>query len=179
MVALITCRPCIRKGNCEIQAGVLAAIKGLGVSSLKHRCAEVELPYRAGQAVWVFVQVGPSERDEMGPELEPSKGWFPGHFLQVARTNTSALIVITDGAEERDHAEYEFEPMKRSSRGGGSWWPAVCKVPWSRIRLRNNVEALAVCDKCGQLAGMSCEGVAFLDREGRCPLENLIESPAP
>ena len=126
-----------------------AAVEGLGVYSLLHRCAKHESRYRAGQAVWAFVMDAPHSEYEDGPG-EPCRAWFPGHFIAVAWKNTSGLVVIEEGAEPRElpaeaYDELSFIPVKNG----------VCKVAWRGIKAREAPDVEA-CSLCGDLSNMPC-----------------------
>jgi hypothetical protein len=134
-----------------------AAVRGLGVCSLLHRCALHEVHYRPGQAVWAFVMDAPYNEYEEGPS-EPCRAWFPSHFIAVARNNTRGLVVIAEGAEPREqpagYYELSFRPVGKG----------VCKVAWSRIEPRDAPDVEA-CSRCGNLSTMVCDYGA----SGECP----------
>ncbi len=170
MTVLYTCRSCAHKGACEIQAKVLAAVKGLGVSSLKHRCAKHEPPYRVGQAVWAFVIDAPwSEYEESGEE--PIRAWFPGHFIGVSsRGNSRALVAIAAGAEPREQPRHgwgddvEFYPVHKKG---------ICKIIWTRIENREAPDT-PLCPKCGELKALVLAGECFdsaFSGIGACPMK--------
>ncbi len=167
MTVLFTCRSCMHKGACEIQTRVLVAVKGLGVSSLKHRCAKHEPPYRAGQAVWAFVMDAPWSVYEESYG-EPVRAWFPGHFISVSsKGNSRALVVIEAGAEPREQPrrgdDVDFQPVHQKG---------ICKVTWSRIETREAPDA-ALCPKCGELEILGMRECAnpSISSIGACPLK--------
>lgn len=159
MTVFMTCRSCAKRGQCEIQDGLRAAIKGHWVTSLRHTCREHRLSYHKGQAVWAYVQSEPRQYDKFGDEIHgPSdvpKAWFPGHFIEVSsRSNTRGLVFIETGAGARGDT-LEFLPIHDTEEG------AVCKLVWDRIEARD-APPVTSCPHCGQLAGMKCEGPEIL-----------------
>ena len=168
MTVLYTCRSCTHKGACEIQAEVLAAVKGLGISSLKHRCTKHEPPYRVGQAVWAFVQDAPwSVYEECNGE--PIRAWFPGHFIGVSsKGNSRALVVIETGAEPREQPrrgdDIDFSPVHKKG---------ICKLIWTRIESREAPDT-PLCPKCGELKALVLAGECFdsaIYGIGACPMK--------
>lgn len=148
MPVLITCRSCVRGSECARRQALLAAVRGHGVTSLKHRCPEHEAKFHDGQAVYAKVQPA-SDLDY--------KEWFPGIFIGVGRPNTKGLVAIKAGEravygpDDAELIEHEFEPIK-GEHGG------VCKLPWDRIKPRD-AENEPLCDCCGlPYRIMKCDG---------------------
>lgn len=161
MTAFVTCRSCADRKACDIRAGILDAIRGLRITSVKHSCGAHRLPFEAGQAVWAKVQQCPATDADGYYGRTPSHEWFPAHFVGVsARTNTRGLVFIALEAPSRDNNSILFYPVRDSEDG------AVCKIIWDRIELREG-EAARTCPICKQLKGMKCEGPP--DFEGLTP----------
>jgi len=93
MPILKTCRPCTKRGACKIKTDLLTVLRGTSiVGVITHSCGKRELPYTIGQAVWAEVNDAPWDEDN-----RTFRCWFPCHYLQVARVNTRAVVVITAG----------------------------------------------------------------------------------
>lgn len=147
MPVLKTCRPCINKGSCERQRAILDALRGLAVSTVTHRCPDMTLPYRSGQAVWAEVNDAPHSEFEPYGDAGPTKDWFPGVFMGPSTaSNTRGLVVIRSGAKGEQDSDLEFMPVRGRDFGDGAF--AVCKVIWSRIKPRDGADE-PICKHCG------------------------------
>lgn len=166
VTTLKTCRPCVRRGDCAIKRDLLATLRGTRIVGLvTHSCGERAIPYSVGQAVWAEVNDVPHEDDDCGSRYGPTRAWFPAHFLEVARINTRAVVVIAKDVRDRT-GDCEFTPIG-GKRGAGVY--AVCKVLWARIEPRD-APTEALCAHCGVLPFlMAC------DRPSDCRIEGKVE----
>lgn len=144
MATFRSCHTCARPtATCETRAALQAAIAGLGITSLKHRCAAYAPALMPGDAV--KVQTLPYYPTDDEPVSV--KRWFPGHFIKL--TGTRALVFVAKGARslDRDHQgnEYEFEP-----HGNG-----YLKVPLSRVAVRDAEPVdVTACRWCAAILGV-------------------------
>lgn len=146
MTAFRTCHTCAKpRATCPTREALQAALAGLRITSIKHRCADYAPAFLPGEPVkvetfaWYF-------RDEDDP---PPRLWFPGHFIR--QLATKALVFVKAGAVDLNGKGVEFEP-----NGNG-----YLKVPLRRIAAREgdavSVEACRFCaaildlgDPCGR-----------------------------
>ena len=69
------CRLCTRKVDCQIKADMGRAMAGLGITSVLHRCAEYEPPFKCGDPVLVTTRCSLLVRHECRDRDFPL---FPG-----------------------------------------------------------------------------------------------------
>lgn len=146
MTAFRTCHTCaIPAATCQTREALQAAIAGLRITSIKHRCADYLPAFQPGDAVKVLtIPFYPTEDEPHAPKL-----WFPGHFIRLA--GMRAIVFVKPGARSlnRDHGgnDYAFE-----AHGGG-----YLKVPLSRVAVRDgepvSVEACRWCASIPDLDG--------------------------
>lgn len=132
MAYLHACVGCSRQGApCPTREALNAQIRGLGISSLRHRCAARVPRYTAGQAVVIHTYDG--EHDYNG---EYTMQWWPVWFIEQKATR--AICFIRPGT---DVDGYEFSPQH--SRG-------YVKVPLFRVKAASHEPVeLARCEGCG------------------------------
>ena len=140
-----TCVGCKSRENCPTKEALKTSIKGLGLTSIKHRCKErVEL-FQKGDPVLVRTYSGHSE---------PSDGYgndaiyddYPGHYIR--QNGAKALVVVKPGTPGVEFGEdFPFQPKN----GTG-----YLSVPLSRIRSNPDGESLCmtVCHRCGEIAAV-------------------------
>jgi len=172
MPVLMTCRGCTKVSDCDRRAKLVEAVRGLGVTSIKHRCPDKTLAFTPGQAVWVEVNDAPwSECAEFD---EPTRAWFPGVFIGGStKSNTRGLVFVRSGETDRS-GDFEFDPINGGK--GGELRYSVCKVIWSRIEARER-DPYDLCRECGlpialtdtcdySLEGHSCMSARQAESEG-------------
>ena len=110
------------------------AIRGLGIQSLKHKCAGRRPLFEVGQPVWLeTVYAVNGDGDENGTFRDS----FAGHV--VKDLGSKALVYVRPGTLGRDepHEDYAF-----ASKTGG-----FCKVSLKKLEAREGgIEA--ICDGC-------------------------------
>lgn len=160
------CTGCALKGKpCASREALAAAVKGLGVSSIRHRC-KVRVPtYEPGAAVLILTHASsePSEDDE------PRRGWFPGIFIR--QSGTQVIAFIAPGAVAAGlSAAYPFEPQRNG----------FVKAPFSRIKPSDHAPPadMTHCSLCDSYPAFQ-RGCRGHDEFGRrvCPLR--LQQPEP
>lgn len=144
------CRPCKHRGNCEAQKKIGEAIRGLGVSSLMHRCKAFKPFLDRGEHVIARVAAcrGEWEYGETAPLAE-----FEAVFIGFANSMGRAIIYIEPG-KKSICGKYEFEPLK-NDRG-------FCKVSFGPLSARHTYS--------------STKGIIGRG-EGRTPLRDCCDLP--
>jgi hypothetical protein len=134
-----TCHTCAKPAvSCPTREALHAALAGLRVTSVKHRCADYEAAFLPGDAVKVKTLAWYHNDDDPPPQC-----WFPGHFIRLC--GNKALVVVPMGAVALDAAGVEFEP---NSNG-------YLKVPLSRVALRDGPAAdTEACRWCAAILGV-------------------------
>jgi hypothetical protein len=137
VTAFRTCHTCAKPAaTCPTREALQAAIAGLRITSVKHRCADYVAAFQPGDAVKVETLAWyHNDEREPSPRL-----LFPGHFIRLA--GNRALVFVAPGALDLNGEDIEFEPNGRG----------YLKVPLSRVAHRNN-EAVNVqaCRWCGSI----------------------------
>lgn len=146
MTAFRSCHTCaLPAATCETRATLQAAIAGLGITSLKHRCTAYRAAFLPGDAVKVLtIPFYPTDDEPHAPKL-----WFPAHFVKL--TGTRALVFVKPGSRSLGFDfggnDYAFEP-----HGSG-----YLKVPLSRVAVRDaeptNIESCRWCASIPDLDG--------------------------
>lgn len=122
MTAFPTCHTCaLPAATCQTREALKAAITGLGLTSVKHRCASYAPAFMPGDAVKVETYAW-FHRDGEGTS---PKLWFPGHFIRLV--GQRALVFVSHEAVSLNGDGVEFEP-----NGNG-----YLKVPMGRVRHRD------------------------------------------
>ena len=152
MTYYATCRHCQKSDGCPIKAEIADKIRGIGITTFKHRCAERVPLFKRHDPIVARLQ---SFGDEFGNSYA---GDFPGWFVGLYK-ETKPLIYIPVGTRDST-SNVEFE----QANGKG-----FCRVAWSRLLPRETSDASPLCDKCdginGQCRDMIAEGQARCD----CP----------
>lgn len=149
MTVYRTCAGCaMNKSDCATRAALKARLIGLGITSIKWRCADRRDQYSIGQAVWASTENG----QPLSPYSDPDpKGEFPGVIIR--NLGSRALVFIEPNARDRYDDEVQFQPL---SGGRG-----FCKLPISRLKPRD-APPQAICPSCempeslGHQEGLSC-----------------------
>lgn len=145
-----TCRGCSLFGKpCARRDSIATSIKGLGLTSVKHRCAERVPMFRSGQSVLVLTVAFYADDDLDKAPL----AWFPGWIIDQTGTTVIAFIAPGTPAFRGADPENTFEPC--GSR------PGYVKVPLSRIQAHSGGDAdITECP--------SCYARPFLENGGKC-----------
>lgn len=121
MTRFRTCHTCAWPGaTCEARATVQAAIAGLGITSLRHRCAHYAPAFEPGDAIKAETLAFYPQDGE-----DALRCWFPGHFIRLV--GQRALVFVPKGAGDLDGKGAEFEP-----HGNG-----YLKLPLGRVAHRD------------------------------------------
>lgn len=139
MTAFRTCHTCAKPAaTCATREALQTAITGLGITSVKHRCADYRPAFLPGDPVKVLTLAWYHNDED-----PPLRRWFPGHFIQLS--GTRALVVVPRKAIALDDGETEFEP-----HGNG-----YLKVPLSRIAHRDGKHVdVEACRWCAAIPGV-------------------------
>lgn len=127
--------------QCASLRTIKGAIRGLGITTVRHRCG-VRVPrYEPGCAVWIKTFDSRESGDEDGPRVS----WFPGVF--ISQKGSRAIAFIKPGAlDELSDEDYPFQPENRG----------FVKVPLSRVKDRDGVPVSVVpCLTCGDVPALS------------------------
>ena len=135
------CRTCKHNtGDCQIKEGLRQSIKGLGITSLLHRCSEFEPIYKFGDTISVKTcdSMGPQYDECGGPAFEAYAGWF----IQES-AKRKAIVYIRPGTEAQNVVSRKAEAFSpRDGRG-------FCSIPYSDIhKLQADIGSPPVCSKC-------------------------------
>ena len=124
-----TCRTCLfNSANCELKSQLSRAIRGLGITSVKHKCAAYRDEFTPGQPIVALTT------PYMGSE---TMGHFPGWFIRY-RANASPLVYIKPGTKAVEDESVLFE-----TQGKG-----YCGIAMNRIATRNTSEPSPYCSEC-------------------------------
>lgn len=139
MTVFRSCHTCARPAPaCEARAKLQAAIAGLGITSVKHRCAEYAPAFEPGDAIRVTTWAWFHNDEDPPPKLD-----FPGHFIRLV--GQRALVFVPKGAPDLNGNDIEFEP-----HGNG-----YLKVPLSRVAQRDAPTVdVSECRQCGAILGV-------------------------
>lgn len=137
-----TCRSCVLDGACTFQADLKASITGLGIRSLKHRCAHRVDLFKPGDPVMVKT-IPTYDRGEYGDDQVP-KHWFQGHFVRYARDGRP-LVFVAAGTVAEDDEDWTFEP-----NGSG-----FIRAAHARVKPRTGEPAdIEACRWCACIPGL-------------------------
>lgn len=141
MAYLHTCVGCLFQGAaCTARDVLKIRIKGLGITSIRHRCPVRAPRYSAGHAVMIHTYDSKDDPDSVVMQ------WWPGWF--ISQKGTKAICFIRPKTEV---GGYEFSPQHSNG---------FVKVPLSRVKIgaHDRVE-LDICRFCnGYPALDSCWG---------------------
>jgi hypothetical protein len=158
VTAFRTCHTCARPAAaCEYRTALQSAIAGLGITSVKHRCAGYAPAFEPGDAIKVETLAWFHNDEDPPPKL-----WFPGHFIRL--TGQRALVFVPPKAEDLNCEGIEFEP-----HGNG-----FLKVPLSRVAHRDAAPMdVRQCEQCGSTPGLGdpCRIDPHYGRKSRCLAE--------
>ena len=132
------CTGCELQGMpCDMRENLRSKLAGIGVTSIKWKCALRTPRFKVGQPVWANVYVATEGSEEDGRYV---KADFPGTVCRLV--GSKALVFIKPEARS-DCDDYEFQP-----KGNG-----FCKIPLSRLKPRDG-EAETICPSCEQPASL-------------------------
>ena len=134
------CRTCRHNDGCEIKDRLRDAIKGLGITSLLHRCAEYAPAHDFGAPV--TVQTWVEGADEFGEPI-PRAATFCGWFVDLS-SDRKALVYVKPNSPSIEDGRVTFEPKS---------YEGFCKVPLSRVQSRPHDDSCPVCAKCRMVPG--------------------------
>lgn len=139
MTVFRTCHTCAKPAAaCDALGALKASIAGLGLTSVKHRCAGYAPAFMPGDAVKVETLAWFHNDDDPPPKL-----WFPGHFVRLA--GQRAIVFVPKGAEDLNCEDVRFEP-----HGNG-----YLKVPLSRVAHRDAPAVdVSNCWQCGAILAL-------------------------
>lgn len=156
MTVYRTCFGCAHQGTaCEHRVALAAAIKGLGLTSVRHACKHRKSRFAIGDPVWletVYDKNGDS--DENGIPQDQ----FPGHV--VREYGAKVLVYIKPGSPPRESDSDELNFV-----GSG-----FCRVSMTRLERRDGPRE-EVCKSCdmpaslGHLEGYICHRQAALAKD--------------
>lgn len=148
MTHLSVCTGCASQAlACPTRDKLRAAVRGLGVTSIRHRCHERIPLYAPGAPVLVKTSAWLSRDDAESVDVPP-KTWFPGFFIR--QKGNSAIAFIRPGTMEAyDDSGHTFETI-----GEG-----FVKVPFARVMPRGDDKPIPVdeCRLCGRIVALVSE----------------------
>jgi hypothetical protein len=116
-----TCIGCVSERQpCSIRKRVKASVAGLGITSVKFKCATRSDLYAKGDQVWAKTV------DSYDPD--GSTDWFPGVVVKMIGSRVVVFIAPDASGEEGS----SFDPHSEG----------FCKIPASRVRPRNTQEEI-------------------------------------
>lgn len=131
MTAYRTCFGCLHQGKpCAARDAMRANLRGLGVTSIKWKCADRVSRFKCGDAVWAETYSSYGNADFERAERSD----FPAFVTDV--TGSKVVVYIHNGSLSQCE-EYEFEANNNG----------FCKIPMGRIRPRD-AAAQAICKHC-------------------------------
>lgn len=174
MARFSTCIGCVRKPDCAKLADIKAAVVGLGVTSLKHRCATRDPEFKPGDPVLVKTVPWRNDPEPENDYREPPKLWFRGVFVSELKNFNQIIVYIKPGTPnetEYDGTGYideeEFFPSGAK--------PGFVKVPRSRVKKAEGDKVdLKLCAACGEPTAITncCGGMGG---DPNCRMNIVIE----
>jgi hypothetical protein len=146
-----TCAGCIcDKAPCESREALKMKLKGIGVTSIKWKCADRKSRFEIGDPVIARTMAGKEYIEGSGyGDAEIAFDSFDG--IVIRNAGTKCIVFIKPGTEGGESG-YIFDPQK----GQG-----FCKIPISRLTSGNGPR-VKVCPTCenpeseGHLSGYRC-----------------------
>lgn len=141
-----TCVGCVHgTGYCHERERVRQKTAGLGITSLKWRCAWKRPTFRPGDLVWATTLCDWGS----GEEGDSVSSDYPATVIQ--NFGSKLLVFIQPGVFESgiDDGDYPFEP-----KNGGA---GFCKITLQRIRKREGIRE-NVCHYCRQITRLQGHG---------------------
>ncbi|KKL16049.1 hypothetical protein LCGC14_2499470 [marine sediment metagenome] len=125
------CRLCLKRDGCSIKADIGKAVSGLGITSILHKCASYEPPFKPGDPVLVTT-ICDWNGDDWEPEGIPT-AVFPGHYLD--QYGAKAHVYIKPGTEDVGGNQFPFVPKSNG----------YCTLSFSRVAPNPNGETIKLC----------------------------------
>lgn len=150
------CKTCASNVSCNRKASISDAIKGLGITTLTHRCSGYSPMFSPGDNLWVKTldhahptRVG---YDDGSDDEAATDCIFPAHFCAFTKAGR-AIVFIEPGAKDRDDEDFSFEPIP--GREG------FCSVALSIGKSRRGIESrrdgkTEMCRGCSRPLGAIC-----------------------
>ena len=166
MTYMHTCVGCATLSkDCDYRKVVQSAIKGLGISSLRHRCQHRADLYQPGEIVEALLPEWLS-RDCPDIEDEPPMRWFQATLIQ--QNGTKATIFVAPDT-------WSLDSLGQFCTSGIGY----AKAPLSRIRKARTLNFVDItpCNFCGAipLPEKTC-GRNRVHTTATCPLRKTINS---
>lgn len=131
---------------CADRERLLAATKGLGITSIKHKCPAFAPRFKPGDPIVVLTV--PWMSSQYPEEGEPPQHWYPGHFVKYCgASGKTPLVFVKAGALPSDSAMPDpFEPA-----GTG-----FIKAPATRVKPSGWAPPVCVdeCRNCGVITAL-------------------------
>jgi len=141
MTVFRKCRVCTKKDGCEHKKVICKTIKGLGITSILHKCDHYDPPYSTGDPVLATTLVS---YDVGGGYEEPERATFPAHFM--TQRGTKAHVYIKPGVSDTSGL-YEFDPKNNG----------FCNLPFERVKAHPDGDPIEVCDHCHEPKGITSD----------------------
>lgn len=160
----LTCNGCAHDGACERQKDKRAALRGLGITTVKFICKERRDLFAPGQPV-VFTTYVVDEDDEY------RRGAMAVRYAGYAVQQKGAKVVgfIKPNAPDLDEAGYPFDTTGRG----------FVKMPIKRVAADSSREpiALSMCSWCGNYPELGlCGKDPSWTPDGKCAAENMART---
>lgn len=141
-----TCIGCKSREDCPTKDALKASIKGLGLTSIKHRCKNRVEMFQKGDPVVVRTYSGYSEPSDSGYGNDAVHDDYPGYFIR--QNAAKALVIVKPGTHGHDYGEsFPFLPKNASG---------YLSIPLSRIRANPEGERVSMdeCQRCGEIVAI-------------------------
>lgn len=136
MTYFTTCKGCKHTEDCEFRTRIKAGIKGLGITTVKHKCFLRSPMFLPGDPV--TVSTGVEGEGSYGPVWYQAD--FDGVFIQEMKDRSRVVCFIKPGTE--GSTGDEFEPIDGKI--------GFVKLPYSRVKKREGERIeLKECRGCG------------------------------
>jgi hypothetical protein len=162
----LTCNGCAFDGACERQKDKRAALRGLGITTVKFICKDRRDAFSPGQPVIFTTYVVDDDGEYRSGAIEVS---YQGHCIK--QFGLKVFGFIKPGTEDAGGEGIPFEAQKAG----------FVKMPMRRVKADDTrlYADLSYCDQCGAYAGL---GQCFKDPHytprGKCAAENMTRAGA-
>lgn len=155
------CTRCAKRDGCPIKERLAKAIRGLGITSVLHKCDEFEPPFEAGQPIIArMVVLSPGDiYDEVTGNAD-----YPAWFVAETAERKPLIFIQPGQVPLTGDRDYAFD-----ARAGG-----FCKVAWWRLSADErggSREPCPICGTCGQIMG---EGDCVLPENSRTKADCVV-----
>lgn len=157
MAAYQTCKGCAHIGNCSRQDEIRGAIKGLGVTAVRHTCADRETVFKTGERVaFEWMHYG----EPVGPYGEAEATLYAVTATVMNElTGTRYLVRVDDGPFPEANGSDDYDHISASELFPRAKFLPMLKVKTSSLK-RLDQPCVKICTSCGGLEGS--------DMESRC-----------